>query len=285
MFVFGRIAAGWSEYGDVILNASWGWLAAALSLAVLGMSTMGIVWRRVITALGGNVGWREVFVWYQLGSLGKYLPGGLWPLVGRSELATRGGVPRNIAYNSVALSMAATYLSGAIVCAVLLPFALATRANLATHLWVFALIPAGFATLHPAVLGRVFHLSERLLSSGTPTIVPGWRTSVELVVRHAPPWVANGTATWLVALTFASDAPIVAVAFAGIVSWVIGFVIVFVPGGLGVREAVFTAIASGFLAPPVAATVAIVSRLVFVGADAVGAAAAAWLSRNTTARS
>lgn len=46
--------------------------------------------------------------------------------------------------------MGATYLCGIVVCALLLPFVVATRADLGARLWVLALIPAGLAMLHPA---------------------------------------------------------------------------------------------------------------------------------------
>jgi uncharacterized membrane protein YbhN (UPF0104 family) len=91
-----------------------------------------------------------------------------------------------------------------------------------------------------------------------------------------------GVATWFVALTFAPDAPLTVITFAGILSWVAGFLVLFVPGGIGVREAVFTAIASVALAPHVAATVAVVSRLVFLAADAIGAAGAAAVAGRAT---
>jgi glycosyltransferase 2 family protein len=278
-YVVERIASGWSDYGTVIADARWGWVLAGLAVAALGMGTMGLVWRRIIAALGGKAGRREVYAWYQLGNLGKYLPGGLWSLVGRSELAVRGGLDRTVAYNSVALSMGATYLCGIVVSAVLLPFVLLTQADADMPLWVFAGIPVGLAALHPAVLSRVFRLSERVFGKGAPAVVPPWLTSAGLVARHAIPWLLLGMATWLVALTFAPDAPVLTLVFAGILSWVIGFMVVFVPGGIGVREAMFTGIASAALPPHIAATVAIVSRLVFIGADALGALTAVAIGR------
>lgn len=283
-FVMERIVTGWSEYGDLIAQARWGWLLAGLALAILGMSTLGLVWRRIIVVLGGRASRRQVFIWYQLGNLGKYLPGGLWPLVGRSELAVRGGLARPVAYHSVALSMGATYLCAIIVCAVLLPFVLVSQADVGSQLWVLGLIPVGLAALHPAILRRAFRLSERLLGKGAPVAIPPWLVSVGLVARHAPPWLANGAATWFVAITFYPEAPLVTVVFAGVLSWVTGFVVVFVPGGIGVREATFTAVASVAIPPTIAATVAIVSRLVFVAADALGAATAAPLTQWTLHR-
>lgn len=283
-FVVSKIAAGWADYGETIARARWMWLIAAVLCAGLGMSSLGLVWRHVIGALGGRATRREVFCWYQLGNLAKYLPGGIWPLVGRSELAVRGGLDRSIAYNSVALSMGATYLCASIVCAVLLPFAVLSRVTVGTQAWVFVLIPLGLAVLHPAVLGRVFKISERLFAKGTSAQVPPWRTSVVLVARHAAPWLVNGVAIWLVALTFDPAAPLVPIVFAGILSWIIGFVVVFVPGGVGVREATFTATAGFVLAPEIAATVAIVARLVFMVVDVSCAGLAVAMGRRIRAR-
>lgn len=77
--------------------------------------------------------------------------------------------------------MGATYLCGIVVCALLLPFVVATRADLGAWLWVLALIPAGLAMLHPAVLGRVFRLCDRYLGKGARTGEP---TFVQIGVRH-----------------------------------------------------------------------------------------------------
>jgi uncharacterized membrane protein YbhN (UPF0104 family) len=63
------------------------------------------------------------------------------------------------------------------------------------------------------------------------------------------------------------------VALAAVVSWIIGFVTP-APGGLGVREAVFVALA-GVAAGPAAAA-AILARVLFVLVDGVGAGSG-WL--------
>lgn len=279
LFVADKIASQWSAMRDVIADAQWGWLVASIPLAIVGMSSMGLVWRRIIQALGGDARRRDVFVWYQLGQLGKYVPGGLWPILGRSELAVRGGLPRAVAYNSVALSMGATYLCAALVSAVLLPFML-VRGGIGSQAWAFVIIPLGLLVLHPKVLNRLFGLAERAFGKAEHQRVPPWSASVKLVARHGPPWVINGVATWFTALTFSGHVSVTVVMFAGIMSWVIGFVAIGVPGGIGVREASFTAIASISMDPGVAATVAIVSRLVFMIADAAGALAAVPVARS-----
>ena len=71
VFVARRLAVGWSDYHKLIADARWGWLLVALPLAAVGMTSVGMVWRRIIIALGGDVSRREIFVWYQIGQMAK----------------------------------------------------------------------------------------------------------------------------------------------------------------------------------------------------------------------
>jgi len=273
-FVIKQIVDGWSDYGDEISAARWGWLILAVPLAFAGMTMLGLVWRRVIESLGPRARLRDVFVWYQIGNLGKYIPGGVFQVVGRGELATRGGVPRSAAYNSVALSMGATYICGGLVAAILLPFVLLEHGSIGNTWWVFLVIPIGLAALHPKILGKMFIIAEKAFGGSEERVVPSWSASVKLVAWHAPGWFLNGVACWVTALCFDTGAPFFTIVFAGIISWVGGFLVIFVPSGLGVREAIFVLIASVSMTSSTAATVAIVSRLVFVVGDLVGAFAA-----------
>ncbi|MCL2781243.1 MAG: flippase-like domain-containing protein [Actinomycetia bacterium] len=276
-FVVSKIVRGWSDYGDTIRHARWGWIVLGLLLAFLGMATLGQVWRSVLASLGARVSRRNIFIWYQLGNLGKYVPGGIFQVLGRGELATRGGVTRSVAYNSVALSMGATYVCGALVSAVLLPFALLEHGSIRSSWWVFLIIPLGLACLRPGLLDRVFRLAEKAFGGSEDRQVPSWTQSVRLVSLHTPGWLLNGLACYVVTLTFDPSPRFFTIVFAGIVSWVAGFVVIFAPSGLGVREAMFVAITQASLGGSTAATVAIISRLVFVAGDALGATIAAML--------
>ena len=112
-FVVSRMAAQWDEVRDEVADAEVGWLVLALVMAVAGMTWIAACWRRAIGLLGHETGRRRTVAWYFAGEIGKYVPGGVWPVLGRGELARRGGVPRSRAYPSVGLSLVALYLGGA----------------------------------------------------------------------------------------------------------------------------------------------------------------------------
>jgi uncharacterized membrane protein YbhN (UPF0104 family) len=65
-------------------------------------------------------------------------------------------------------------------------------------------------------------------------------------------------------------------------AWVAGYVVVFAPGGLGVREAVFVWLLSGSVGQSAALSVAVASRVVTLLADVLmGTTGAALLWRRT----
>jgi uncharacterized membrane protein YbhN (UPF0104 family) len=267
-FVVARLRDDWPAVRDALGSASVGWLAVAVVLAGAGMTAIALGWRAVLAALGHRRPTGLVVAWYFAGEIGKYLPGGVWPIVGRGELARRGGVRRTAAYSSVALSLALLYLAAAMLACVLLPFALDGADGRVAA--VLLLPPIGIACLHPAVSGRAELLASRVLHRPLDVRVPGFGEALALVARYVPVWLLIGGATWSVARALDPHAGLARVLLATAVSWLAGFLAVPVPGGVGVREAVFVATV-GHLGPGVAESTAVVARVAFVAVDACGA--------------
>jgi len=280
VFVARAISDQWTLVRSSIADARPEWLVAALLCAAAAMVTVALPWRTALRIVGAIADRASTVAWYFMGEIGKYVPGGIWPVVGRGELAYRGGVPRGAAYASVALSLGALYLAGTLAVAVLLPVHLGGD-HLAAAVWVLLLLPAGVAVLHPRPLGWLVDRAEKLLRRDLHIDVPPWSASMRLVARYLPSWWLIGTATWCVARAFDPDASWLAVAPAAIVSWIIGFVSVPVPGGIGVREAAFVAVV-GTIPTGVRATVAVAARLCFIMVDAGGAALGAMAWRRWT---
>ncbi len=268
-FVIRTLIRDRGEIEDALQGASPGWLVVAGVLAAVGMTAIALPWRRALHLVGGDMPWGQLVARYFVGEIGKYLPGGVWPIVGRAELARRSGVRRPAAYSSVALSLAALYLGAMFVVVAGLPV-LRGGGDGTGPIAVLLLLPIGLACLHPAILRRAIGVVERLAKRPLDLPVPRWRDSVALVALYLPAWLAIGTATWTVARSLDPSAGLVEVGAAAVLSWVVGFVLVPVPGGIGVREAAFVA-AAGSLDPGIAAATALAARLLFVSVDALGA--------------
>ena len=281
-FVLDRLASQWSEVRDDIADAEVGWLVAAVVCAGAAMTWIAACWRRAMAVLGAVPDRSRTIAWYFAGEIGKYVPGAVWPVLGRGELARRGGVPRHRAYPSVGLSLAALYLAALGTAALLVPLDLAKQAESPAALALLALLPLGLAVLHPRILTVGRDLLVRFTGRGADISIPPWRATVAVVACYLPAWLFIWAATWCVARSLIPDPPILRIGIATTLSWTAGFVAVPVPAGAGVREAVF--VASSGLPAGLGATVAIGSRLAFLLVDVIGAALTApWHRKSTRA--
>ncbi|MCU1455346.1 MAG: hypothetical protein JWN46_3492 [Acidimicrobiales bacterium] len=271
-FVIRTLVASWDQVRTALEGASYGWLAFGFVLAAAAMASIGWGWQAVFRLLGVEVPAGRAIAWYFVGELGKYLPGGVWPVLGRGELARRGGVPRSRAYASVGLSLVVLYLAAAFVAAGLLPFALSGGGFSPWMLFLIAL-PAGLVLLHHEVLGRLLGVARRITKRDLVLEVPSWRASVAVVVRYVPSWLLVGGSTWAIARSLTPNVSVPRVMFAATLSWLAGFLAVPVPAGAGIREAVLLA-ASG-LPGGIAAATAVAARIVYVLVDSLGAAISA----------
>ncbi len=258
-----------AQIGDALDEAEMGWVGLAVVLAALGMLAIAVPWRHAIRLLGDDLPVRQVVPRYFLGEIGKYVPGGVWPILGRGELARRGGVRRAAAYGSVFLSLFALYLAAMFVVVGGLP-SLLSGDDGTGPIVVLGLLPLGLVALHPRIVGIGIALVERIARRRLELPVPPWRSSIALVARYVPAWLAIGGATWAVARSLDPTVGVAEIGAAATLSWLIGFVLVPVPGGVGVREAAFIA-AAGSLDSGIAAAVAVAARLIFVIVDAGGA--------------
>jgi uncharacterized membrane protein YbhN (UPF0104 family) len=258
-------------------NLKAGWVVAAGVSAIAAMTYIAARWSAAARLVGADLPMSAAIPLYYQGEVGKYLPGAVWAVVGRGELAVRTGIARAAAYASVASSLAGLYLAGALAAVVLLPAAAGARGGAAVF-GVVAFLVVGVAALHPAVVGRAVALVERVSKRKLDVVVPSWRDGIMLVVGYLPAWVAVGFAQWCCVRALGLHASFAHVAFASAVAWCGGFLAIPAPGGIGVRESIFV-LTSG-MASHDAAAAALLARLAFVIADGGGAAiGAAWMTR------
>lgn len=248
-------------------------LAVAWVLGLAGMTGIGLAWRSALLVLGGELGVAVALRGYFVGQMGKYVPGGIWAIMGRGEWARNEGVAGSVAYSSVVASIGSAYLAAVLVAVALLPFSgLLGSSGDARFAPVLALLPIGFALIHPRVVRSILTVIRRVTRREIRLDVPSWGQSAGLVVRQIPSWFLIGSATLLVSAALGSSGDPANLISAAAVSWVVGFLALPVPGGIGVREAAFVALATS-LPVGIAATVALVARLLFIAVDLSGAAA------------
>lgn len=251
-------------------------LVLAVVLGAAAMWWIGRLWSGLLGADQSRPPTRRTMAWYFTGQLGKYVPGGIWPIVGRSEMAVRGGAERGTAYAATTLSMATTYGAAALVGGI--GSLVSWRYPLAGVAATAAVVCGVLSPSIPLVGSTAARLFSRL---GTP---PSTISLARLVAAHAPSWVLISLATQVTASAFGADIGFAHMLCASSLSWLVGFLVVGVPGGIGVREAVFAALVSPSVPTGVAVSVAVASRVVFIVVDVACAAIAGLIAGRSAVR-
>jgi len=270
-FVMRRIVRDRDAIADALSSAELGWLAIGLVSGLLAMALIGANWLLIMRRSGAVAPWRRGMSWFFVGQLGKYVPGGIWPIVGQAELAHRGATPRSTAYFSTAMSMVATFLGAAVVAAVaglISPSDGRLLAGAIAGALVIGSVALVSATLRDLLHRAAARITRRELRLPEPRWFAG------LVARHVPVWVAFAGMNVFAVLALGGDldlALIVELVFVTCVSWMAGFVVVGLPGGIGVRETVFISMTTAPLGAGVAVSAAVLSRVVSIVVDLAGA--------------
>jgi uncharacterized membrane protein YbhN (UPF0104 family) len=265
------IAGEWHEIRHAIATADPLLMLLGLLGSVAGMSFLAVLWRSALIAFGERISFRHALAWYFAGELGKYLPGGVWQVVGRGELAVRGGVRRSVGYASTLVSMVVMCIAAAVVCGVLAPLLAMDGNGFGWEILLLLLIPLGVVAVHPRVFGRVLGLVERLSKGRLKLDPPPWPVMLRLIITGTPTWFLVGGASVAVTAALGYDQNPARIAFAAVTAWIVGFLAIPVPAGAGIRELVFVAVC-GLAAGP-ATAVAALARILLLITDAAGGAA------------
>jgi len=274
------LAGQWRQARPLLGRLSAPVLLAAWVMVLAGIYATFRSWRAALADLGGSLppaGARRVFY---LGQLGKYLPGSVWPAVIQMRLGRDYRVPQRVSGAAFVVFMLMLIGTGLLVGVPVVP--LLGRDAVDEYRWLVLVLPVAALALAPPVLNRVMAVVLRVarrpplpapLSLGGVVRVAGWALvswlcyGVQVYLLARSLGVEGGGLLWL------QGTGAFAAAFVG------GLLLVLTPAGAGVREAALLLLLGSTVTAPVAAVIAVVSRLLFVLGDLAWSAVAVLAAR------
>jgi hypothetical protein len=185
----------------------------------------------------------------------KYLPGKVWQIAGSTYIAAQKGVPEGATIASVVIGQAYSVLSGVALIVAALAFDLIQKpGGIPLLKWssIPMLIILIVLVIRPHISVRLMNLVLPLFKRQKVAVEIKLSTSLWLFVAYLIPWFIFGFSFWLLAhaltpIIFSLYIPLTAILVAGTV---IGFLALFAPGGLGVKEASMAALAGSLTSFP-----------------------------------
>jgi uncharacterized membrane protein YbhN (UPF0104 family) len=263
------VARQWSEIvADFArLDAATVTLGVVLTLVALVANMLS--WRAMMAATGARVRLAAASSIFFVGQLGKYIPGGVWSIAAQAELGRAHGLARTGSAVASLASMLVSMVTAALVGIVALLFG--SPDGVSTFWWLGIVVVIGLIALTPPVLGRLIAIAMKVLRRPAQEITLTWRGTVMSIVWSVLMWLAyGGQATFVLQAFGAGSAALFPVATgAYAVAWLVGFLVVIAPAGLGPREAVLLLLLGSVTNQTGALALAVISRAFMTLGDVV----------------
>jgi uncharacterized membrane protein YbhN (UPF0104 family) len=234
-FAWRALAPRWDEVqtARAEITLRWTWILASAALVITSYAILIETWRSTLARWGHALPYPLAMRIWVISNLGKYLPGKIWQITAMGTMARDAGVPAVAAIGSVVSAVGAAGIVG------------------------FLLLPS----VLPQLATRIAHWRGRDIT------MPALRVSdvLRIFIGCTVAWCLYGIAfQWLAwgTLPGASGATRYYIA-TFTVSYLAGFLALFAPGGVGVREVGLLAMLPqfGLMSHGNAALVAVISRV------------------------
>jgi uncharacterized membrane protein YbhN (UPF0104 family) len=232
-----------------------GWVIMAIGLNFLAHGILALNWHQMLKRCGYPLPVHQLFRIYFLSGVARYLPGGFWHFGGRIVWLNQLSVPLKASTQTV-LAEQASVLWVALVSSMFFVFVHTLQGSLRQvllGLMCFLLLIAA-----SVVLTWTLKVADH---KGHNHQVQSFKQIALYLVF----WLCYGISIYILIIALEYPIrqiePFRIIGYASL-SWAVGYLVIFVPGGVGVREGVLTVLLSALLPFPIAGTIALLARMV-----------------------
>lgn len=261
-FLATLLASQWQQLQAFAWQVTPGWVLLALVILWLTWLLELNQWRFILGRLGGPLPYRRAAQIWFLSNIIRYIPGNVWQFLGMAEMAAANGVPRLVTLASIAIHQAISTLAG-LVLAALYFASTGTVTWLDTLRPLLWLAPLALVFLHPRILQWALNWALALVKRPAVQVTLTLRDLLRLFGAYLVVWLGFGLGFAALVRAFmplpAGAVPWLIAAFAA--AYVLGYLSMLTPSGLGVREGVLVLLLEPLLPAPLPVVIALAARI------------------------
>lgn len=260
-----RLWHQWIETNRADLHVSFDvpWVLVASVVVLVTYLLLIEVWRAVLALSGSQLPWAPATrIWF-VSNLGKYLPGKVWQIGAMTALVGRYRISPAVAGAAAIVITVANVAAGFMFVLVAAARSLSTWGG--TRATLFATTALVLLLCATPLAGKLWTRFARRLGKPTLAVSIPISTSLVSLAGSALAWFLYGVAFRLFALGVLGSVPgrWLEWGAAYTLSYLVGYLTLIVPGGVGVREVTLTQILTtlGLTTPAEAVILALTSRI------------------------
>ena len=242
------------------------WAVLATVLLVLYFFSHPWLYLLLLRRSGEHAGFADVFSIYFQARAGRYIPGKFWSIAGLVVLGHRKGISAArmsvVAVSGTLINLAAAGVHSLLTAQHYLKESHVTYGLVVVSIVACVTVVAVLQT--DFVQRRIVLLAAKATGEEGPPVFPlALRNQAAALFLFWASWVVYGAAGACLVLSFF---PVEPAAFFSMNSmfafaYLMGYCAVLVPGGIGIQEGIITWMLAGFMAPGMAAAIAILLRI------------------------
>ncbi len=266
-FLIKGLVSNWNQVQDFDWQFDYPLLTISFVLQIMALFWLVKIWGRMLGHTGSSVSYFKLFkVWF-FSNLGRYLPGKVWQFLGMVYMLEKRGVPKRNSFSTAILAQSFSVISGLFISAIFLGASLYSQFFSQNPALVIAGVVFGLAILvlvcYPKVLEKILNLGLGILKREKISLDITSKDVIIYILCYSVSWLLFGLAFLIFVKSMAHASfdmyPSLTGAFAFSVN--IGFLALFVPGGIGVREGILVLLLSSLFPLPVATLISLLARL------------------------
>lgn len=235
------------------------WIIISLLFCSAGWVALINAYRILLNGLGCKNSFGKLGVSYLKGNLARYIPGGVWGYTMRYNESVELNIPRDKVLYSLLFEIGAIIITGLVVSVGTLPIPSPAREIIVTTLLILAIIiTTKYANNIVIFIGSKL---KRLPTNASGYDLSG-RYLILVSLNYLLFWFFWGYAVVAIGHGFNLNLNMWSTTSSFALSYLMGYLAIFIPSGLGVREGVLVSRLISVTTPAIAGTIALWARLV-----------------------
>lgn len=269
VFLVRSVAVNWDKVREFDWSFDPGFLTLSVALFILSYAMLPWIWARVLKATGYPIRYGLAWNIYFYSNLAKYIPGKIWTILGVSYVAGKYGIPARASAASAVFAQLYSLLSSIVFFSIFLILK-EFRTGIAGIAWLVPVVLALLTvSVFPEPLERAANVVLRRLGRQELDIAFSTRDAVQFIFLYLLWWCFTGIAFGVFVASVAGWGQVNLLFAAGMfaLAYAAGFLAIFAPGGIGVREGVLAVLLGSYLPVSVAIIIAALARLLMTGIE------------------
>lgn len=257
-FIYKKIYGSISDIDFHVLNIKWAYIFISFIFVPVWFFLLSYAYKVLLKNMDAEISVIDAMRIIGISTFGRYIPGKVWFTVGRTLLAEKLGISKRKAFTAVIIETIYQIFTGMLFI-IILAVKQYDLPNITYFSFVLAFIL--LSVFNPQLFADILNFFLKKMNKEILTIKMNLLNRAYIMLVYTAMWVFFGLQFMFLAEAITPISDIVRTTAVYPVSWVFGFIVIFLPSGLGVREGAIIYFMSQILNAPTAIIISALSRV------------------------